>query len=265
MARFPRLLAAAAAVLLCVPRAPAQDLDALLAKTSRQVAAYLDRVSDVKCTEQVTQLKLGPQGRVEAREQSSFDYFILLQGGGDDLLLNESRLPVHDARPAKNVPLLISNGFSTLFLIFHPYYRGSFAFSLLQGEAAEGAPRLVRVGFVHRKGMRTPAALAVRGREYPLELAGTAWIDPDDGAIVRLQATLAADMSDVGLRDLHADVEYAPVRLPGWAGESRFPAVATVDVESLRQHWRNIHRFTDYSRFVVDTEEKVSPAKADKQ
>ena len=37
-----------------------------------------------------------------------------------------------------------------------------------------------------------------------------------------------------------------------------FPAQATVEVETQRQHWRNTHMFTDYKRFAVSTEEKVA-------
>lgn len=262
MARIPSLVLV---LVLVAGGARAQDLDSILQKTSRQVSAYLDQISDVKCTEQVTQLKLGPKDRVEYSERSTYDYFVLLQGSRDDLLLNESRLAVgRQETPVRNVPMLISNGFATLFLIFHPYYRGSFEFAL-DGEEADGGQRLVRVRFTHRKGMRTPAALAVRGREYPLDLAGTAWIDPASGMIARIDAGEGADMRDVGLRALHTEVDYAPIRLPGWSRDYRFPVSATVDVESLRQHWRNIHRFTNYNRFVVDTQEKVSTEKLEKK
>ena len=37
-----------------------------------------------------------------------------------------------------------------------------------------------------------------------------------------------------------------------------FPAEASVEVETPRQHWRNTHRFVDYKRFSVDTEEPVA-------
>ena len=52
----------------------------------------------------------------------------------------------------------------------------------------ENGQRLLRVHFRHHPGARTPAALAVRGREYPLDMAGTAWIEPDTGAIARIDA-----------------------------------------------------------------------------
>jgi len=37
-----------------------------------------------------------------------------------------------------------------------------------------------------------------------------------------------------------------------------FPAQASVEVETPRQHWRNTHNFTDYKQFSVSTEEKVA-------
>jgi hypothetical protein len=72
-------------------------------------------------------------------------------------------------------------------------------------------------------------------------------------------------MQDVGLRSLSTDVEYAPVRLPGWKQAYRFPSQATIEVASLRQHWRNVHRFTDYKRFLVGTEETVAKDKIKSQ
>jgi hypothetical protein len=44
------------------------------------------------------------------------------------------------ARPSKprNIPLLVTNGFSSLLLIFHPYYSASFQFADLGEESVEG-------------------------------------------------------------------------------------------------------------------------------
>jgi len=241
------------------PRAWAQatDLDSVLDRTSRQVSAFLDQVSDVKCTERVTLEKLNKGGRAEYTERGTYDYLVLLSGGNDELQLNESRIPSAQDHKKKNLPMLISNGFSTLFLIFHPYYRSSFRFAAEADDTVDGQ-RLLRVHFAHIPGSRTPAALAVRGREYPLDLAGTAWIDPGTAMIARIDASVDKDMSDVGLRALSTHVDYAPIALPGWSQTYRFPVLATVDVETLRQHWRNEHRFTEYKRFMVDTQETVS-------
>src|SRR5664280_613703 len=220
---FRRCLFVMTLVLRCAPPAWAADADTIVDRASRQVTAFLDQMSDVQCS-------------------------------GDELLLNESRLSDEhkEQRNKKNVPLLITNGFSMLMLIFHPYYRNSFEFSAMPDEIIAGH-RTAQVRFTHIPGTRTPAALAVRGREFPLELTGTAWIEPETGQVVKLKIGLAKDMSDVGLKSLTAEIDYDPIHLPGWTQAYRFPAVATVEVETLRQRWRNVHRFSNYKRFLVDT------------
>ena len=264
---FPWRCALALALVLLASAAHAQDksLQTVLEKTSHQVSAFLEQISDVKCTEQVSQLKLDKNGHTQYGENATYDYLVLLEGTAQDLLLNESRLPGKHDQPkwTKDVPMLITNGFSTLFLIFHPYYINSFQFAAEPDDVIDGH-RMLRVHFTHLTGMRTPAALAVRGREYPLDLAGTAWIDPDSDMVTRIETTLASDMHDVGLRSLSAEIDYAPVKLPGWPQVYRFPVLASVDVETLRQHWRNVHHFSDYKRFMVGTSETVAGASGTK-
>ena len=239
----------------------AQSNEEILKKTTAEVKVFLDELSDVKCTEHVTQEKLNPNGKIQYRQDSTFDYLIIMQAGDDDLLLNESRLPMQETKAkGKNVPLLITNGFSTLFLIFHPYYRDSFRLTPDGTEVIDKKTQW-RIRFEHIPGTRTPAALAVRGREYPLELAGIAWVNPDTGDITRIEAELANSMVDVGLKKLVTTVEYSPQKLPGLARNYLFPSRARVEVESLRQHWINTHVFSDYKRFSVSTDVAISEKK----
>ncbi len=241
-----------------VIHAESATTDSVVEKASHEVSEFLDQFSEVKCTEQVSQSKLSKSGRTEIHENSTYDYFVLLQADNDELTLSESRLAEKKpGNPGKTTPLLLTNGFSTLFLIFHPYYRNGFRFEQLTDEIVNGQT-LKRVHFSHIAGTRTPAALAVRGREYPLELVGTAWIDPANGQVARMEASLANSMRDVGLVGFSVAVDYSPVELPGWKQQYRFPSVATVDVESLRQRWRNIHRFTKYKRFMVETQQTIA-------
>jgi hypothetical protein len=235
-----------------------QALKALVERAGEGASRFLEQFSDVKCTERVTQEKLDAKGRVEARQESTFDYLAILTSAGGNLSLSESRLPVKEGKKAdKNVPLLVSNGFATLFLVFHPYYQGSFQFTAL-GEEAIAGRQLERVNFRHIPGTRSPMAMVLRGREYPLDLAGTAWIDPASGAIAKISAGLENGLPDLGLQELQSEVQFAPVSFHDIAETSWFPVVATIDVETPKQHWRNVHRFTDYKRFSVSTEEAVS-------
>lgn len=221
----------------------------------KQITAYLDKLADFHCTESVTQQKLTPNGHVEATEHAKYDYLIMMNGTGDEFQLNESRIESANARGKQTqLPMLVTNGVATVLLVFHPYYRDSFTFEAGAEENVDGHPA-IPVRFAHITGRRTPAALALRGREYPLELEGTAWLDRQSGEVVKVEANLQHDMTDVGLRALHVQVEYKPSAPNKSVGTLDLPALAVVDVETPRQHWRNTHVFDNYRGFSTDAEQ----------
>ena len=236
----------------------AHKLANLLNRAGDQTSAFVDQFSDVKCTEHVRQEKLGKDDKVALKEESSYDYLVILTNTGGELSLSESRLTLHEAkRDRRNTSMLLSNGFATLFLVFHPYYAEAFQFSLA-GEEVIGGKTFDKVTFRHIAGMKSPAALALRGREYPLELAGTAWIDPQTGNIARIEAGIEDTLQDVGLKSLHSEIDFAPLPFADSQTVYWFPTRAMVEVETPRQHWRNLHLFTEYKKFSVSTEAKVT-------
>lgn len=265
----PFRLASASALFLLVPfavsaRAPqtqttADPLAILVERAGNHVSQFLDVISDVNCRERVLQEKLNEKGKTEEKVESTFDYLIMLSSAGGEFNLVESRIAPEDAKQTKKLakPLLVSNGFSTLFLVFHPYYAPGFHFALAGDETLDGKT-FTKVDFRHIVGMRSPAALAVRGREYPLELSGSAWIDAQSGAIAKLTASVESGMEDVGLLALRSEVRFAPVTFHGSPDAFWLPAQAVVEVESRHQHWRNTHEFSDYRRFSVETQEQIA-------
>lgn len=251
------------AILLCLAvscsAAETSSLEETIGRANDQVAKFVERFSDVKCTEHVTQEKFKADGKVELKEESTYDYLVILTNAGGEISLDESRLAVHEQKKEqkKGVSMLVSNGFATLFLVFHPYYSSGFQFTDL-GEEDLGGRKFHKIQFKHISGMRSPAALALRGREYPLDLAGVAWIDPATGIIGKIDAGLANSMEDIGLKSMRSEVQFQPVPFKDAKEIYWFPAQASVEVETPRQHWRNTHNFTDYKQFSVSTEEKVA-------
>ena len=260
--RLARLVCLAASVSL-VPAAQAQkdDLDALLARAGQQTSVFLRQFSDMKCTEKVAQEKINKDGKVEKNAESTYDYLVILGNNGGEMTLNESRLALKEAKLEKQkTSMLVTNGFATLLLVFHPYYSGSFKYAVLGDSPVQGR-RMKLVSFEHIRGTRSPAALSLRGREYPLELSGKAWIDPETGSIGRIIAGIGNTLEDIGLKTMDSEVDYAPIPFDSLSGNYWFPVKATVEVETPRQHWRNIHTFADYKLFSVSTEEKVATNK----
>lgn len=220
----------------------------LVDAAQKQVVDYVGKLADLHCTEDVMQQKLKPNGYVDVSRHSQYDYFLYMQGNSYDFQLSESRLEVGTSKQV-HAPMLLSNGFSTLLLVFHPYYRNAFEFNLGPAQNLNGRS-VVPVHFVHVQGARTPAALALRGREFPLELAGTAFLDAHSGQVVRMDAGLEHEMTDIGLKSLRIRVDYMPA--PTSKDKFMVPEKAVVELETPKQHWKNTHTFHDYKTFSTD-------------
>jgi hypothetical protein len=253
----PRFLQMISGFLLIHSAAPifgqSASPDDAITKAQIQVTAYLANLANLLCTESVTQEKIATNGHVETTNHSKYDYLIMMNGNGDEFQLTESRIEASSAQNKQSqLPMLVTNGVATLLVVFHPYYRDGFTFETGGEETVNGRPA-ISVHFTPITGRRTPAALALRGREYPLELQGTVWFDKESGQVVMAEATLLRDMNDVGLRSLHIHVEYKSAILG--KTEVTFPKLAVVDVTTPRQHWRNKHDFDNYRWFSTNTDQ----------
>src|SRR5258707_6330671 len=70
------------------PAAPeAERLQGLLQRMGDQMTSYVEKFSDVKCTEMVTQEKFknDTSNKVELKAQSSYDYLVILTNTGGGL------------------------------------------------------------------------------------------------------------------------------------------------------------------------------------
>lgn len=251
------LIAAFTATLSCSAAAaePVPAPSDLMARVEKQTATFIDRFSEVKCTESVEQSKLTPKGKVQYKANSRYDYLLIANTADGDLQLDESRLEEQSAAKRNDVSLLLTNGFATQLLVFHPSYQHAYEF-FDEGLESLNGQSVRKIRFRHLRGQKTPTVLLLRGREYPLEMTGVAWVDPATGIVERIESDLQFDMSDIGLKALHTEVNYAPVRFRGVNETPWLPAVAQIEVQTPKQRWRNIHRFERYQQFGVETEHK---------
>jgi hypothetical protein len=237
------------------PATPAPEI-ASLAAARKYVQDYFDKFSDLTCKEAVTQIVLNNSGHAIYRENSAFDYQFISNTETGNFKFTEIR----DTRnPAFRDPartLLVTSGFSSLLLVVHPMYEASYTFEPDGSETMNGAA-YDKIRFVPVPGGSSPATLRLRGKNYPLPLTGTLWVDPQSGTIVKLEAKVESEMKDLGLAGMRSEVHYAPHAFHSpdesvWVAES-----AVIDLDTPRQHWRNLHKFSDYKRFNVNVHEEI--------
>jgi hypothetical protein len=238
-----------------IAAAPSPSLDALVL-ARKHVQEYFEKFSDLTCKETVTQIVLNNSGHALYRENSAYDYQFEATSASGSLKFNETREPRNPAFRDPARTLLVTTGFAGLLLVAHPMYEASYVFESGGAETIDGISYAL-IRFVPVPGASSPASLRLRGKNYPLPMSGTLWINPQSGAIVKLEAKVDSSLSDLGLAGLRSEVHYAPhnFRNPAqsvWIAES-----AVIDVDTPRQHWRNLHRFTDYKRFNVNVQEEI--------
>jgi len=228
--------------------APASPGMEAFQKARQSVDKFFEQSTNVVCTENVSQAVVGKNGKVDYREDSVFDYQLQSSPTSGSLKLVESRDTRKAAFRDSSRTLLITNGFTAMLLIMHPSYESSYAFSPAGQESADGVT-YDKINFKFVPGAGSPAALQLRGHTYPLPLSGTIWIEPQSGAIAKLVASLDSSLSDLGLQGLRSEIHYAKIQFHDPDESYWMPISAIIDVETARQHWRNIHRFTGYKRF----------------
>ena len=219
-----------------------------LARARKSVEQFFAQSANVVCAESITQTVIGKNGKPSYREESKYDYQLEASSASGSLKLVESRdarkLPFRD--PSRT--LLVTNGFASLLLIVHPDYETSYQFEPAGEETVDGMT-LEEIRFKPIPGASSPAALQLRGKNYPLPLHGMIWIDKQSGAITRMTAAVDSSLSDLGLKGMSSDIHYALVQFHDPEEAYWMPVSATIDLETPLQHWRNVHRFTGYRRF----------------
>jgi hypothetical protein len=219
-----------------------------IVRARKLIDNFFEETSNVVCTEDVAQTLVAKNNKPMYREESVFDYQLQSSSRTGSLRLAESREAKKAAFRDPTKTLLITNGFASMLLVLHQNYETSYTFEPVTEEVVEGRT-LVKIHFRPLAGASSPAAIQLRGRNYPLQLKGDIWIDQDSGSVVKLNSSLDEGMDDLGLHDLRSEIHYAVVQFHDPDEAYWMPASAIIDVETPKQHWRNIHRFTDYRRF----------------
>jgi hypothetical protein len=247
----------------CLAQAPQGEIAAdaspsldVLVRARKYVQEYFDKFSDLACKESLTQIVLNNSGHTIYRENSAYDYQFQVTSTSGTVKFNETRETRNPAYRDPARTLLVTTGFASLLLVAHPMYAASYVFEPAGSETIGGVSYTM-IRFIPITGAASPASLRLRGKNYPLPMSGTLWVDPQSGAIVKLEAKVDSSLSDVGLAGMRSEVHYAPhsFRDPAeliWIAES-----AVIDIDTPRQHWRNLHKFSDYKRFNVNVHEEI--------
>lgn len=238
--------------------APAQTANFgpdVVPKAREFVAKFVDEFSTIRYEEDLSQQKLRDNGKIEYKQEIVYDSITRIRFDEQGKLrVDEQRIIQKHPLHVEKRSLLATYGFSSMAMIFHPYYSSSFHFTRLEDDTLH-EKSLTRIGFEHVPGAPSPLLYQMVGAEKPMELTGTAWIDPSTGEIHRIEAVIAFPPKDMDMKvkTIRADLLYGSVVLQDEKTSRMLPVSATIDLETPRQHWRNVHSYVDYRKYRVTT------------
>ena len=153
---------------------------------------------------------------------------------------------------------LITEGFVSAPLYFHPLYQGDSRFRYL-GEELIAKRRTEVVAFAQKATARARELFTVRGGQQFALAQGIAWIDPADGQIVWMLKETASPALEIGLESQITQLNFGEVRFKGDTAALWLPRQVKVETKLSGVVYRNTHFYSDFKQFSVQTEEKLDP------
>jgi len=269
---------------------PAENQSALakiMREAGERVAAFIDNLPNVTATESIRWQVDSASSKDSSTEK--FRYLLMRRPGEGGETFEEYRTDPQgneiDYNGLKGSPPLTS-GFTLSLLYFDPHSQGGCRYRYF-GRQMLGERETDVVGFAQIPEGNLRLAIFYDGkRRVPLLFQGLAWIDHRTHDILRLRTDLLSPPPHTSLQRETTCIDYAPVHLPEIAGAVVLPNKVIVDmwqsVNVLKrapgmgigsgryavvedpsvdgqyvQHCRNIHSYSDYKLFRVES--RVGP------
>jgi hypothetical protein len=228
----------------------------ILEDVAEYVAGLYDNLLEITSTEKVQVLTCGPSNdHCTATAERTFRFLLQRDSTEGARVLEEYRSDAKgkpERNQSKPIPFL-GSGFLLTALHFQAENWPDSRFRYFGRQLLDGQETEV-VGFAQIPEADTSVGVFQSGHTtvHTLE-QGLAWIDAATHEILRIQTNLLAPRPDVGLEYETVEIDFTAVHLPEPPGTFRLPTRVTVDFRISHQHIRNIHEYSDFKLFRVES------------
>ena len=233
--------------------------DEAIEKSGERVKQLVDSISQFAATEDLLHEQLDPTGKALTKVDRKFDYSASITEDIPGLLKVDEYRNAHYG--IADLPdRIVTTGFMSLALIFHPVMRDNFQISCEGlGEWHGQATWLMHFKQRADKPNRLED-LVVGSDSYPINLKGRAWIAADTFQIVRMETELMNRVPLLAVQ--HQIVEYGPVHFQKTNVDLWLPHSVDLFFELNRHRYYRRHSFDHYMLFAVNSEDKPGRIKS---
>jgi tetratricopeptide (TPR) repeat protein len=241
------------------PAANQDELATILTKTGEDVQAFFQNFPNTVSEEQVREERLGKKGETKDSLDEKFNYLLLAKPEKWGLGLEEFRTDEHGGRTGSkglNSGLMLTSGFASASLVFHPSYQSGATFRLL-GKQTQSGHQCYAVAFAQNPAKAQMVERFNVDKESVLVLfQGIVWIDASTYKIVRLRSDLLAPQPRIRLQRQTTEITYLPVQFKQIAEATWLPSEVAVTVEWKGRTFRNSHTYSQFKLFNTEVKDK---------
>ncbi len=246
---------------------PAKDQERLIPNLDGVGAKIMEMAKNFPNTsslELIHQEKLGHKGDISDEQNQKFRYLCMVpsQAWGPGFVEYRSDLSGTEALPRGLAEgFMLTKGFASTELIFHPDYRSESTFRYLGRQKVSGRSTFV-VAFAQIPGKAHLNGNFRRGAtSIPTYSQGLAWIDTTSYQIVRLHTDLLTPLPDLKLDRVVMNVDFNEVHFKQVKEVLWLPQEVTVTLNWNGRELRNTHDYSDFKIFNVEASEKIGRPK----
>ncbi len=246
------------------PTADQAHLDAILAALGKNVADLFTGLPNICSVERVHQEKLNRDGKATSSQVYKFRYLALAPDHPWGPSVDEYRA---DGQGKGGSPMdlsdngMLTEGFVSAPLIFHPAYQSGSSFRLLGRQKVKGRNTFV-IAYA-----QDPAKTALSGTftygsiTRPTYTQGLAWIDVENYEIVRITSDLLTPLPQLRLGKETTDIEFNAVQFKQMAQKFWLPEAVTVTLNWNGRIYRNNHVYSEFLVSNVQSTQKIGKPK----
>jgi hypothetical protein len=237
----------------------------ILRAVGQNVQAQFQNFADTASLERIEQQMLRSGGTVSGSLDQKFQYLMLAERQKEGVSVQEYRTNFRGDRvevAGLQRGFMVTAGFASADMIFHPIYQSDADFRCLGRQQMDGRPAFV-IAFAQKPRIARIFERFNSGSASVLILVqGLAWIDCETDRLLRLRTDLLKPVREVRLDSQTTEIDYGEVRFAGTQASFWLPQRVVVTIEWRGKNYRNVHEYSDFRLFNVQTDEKRKPTEA---
>ena len=231
---LPSLLAAVSELKGIEASPNQQELPGILQKTGAGVKSFFGAFQNTSSVEEIREERLAKDGKPKDILTEKFQYLLLARPEKWGFGLEEFRTNSHGDRTAPvglGSGLMVTSGFASASLLFHPEYQSGASFRYLGRQTVNNHDCYVLAFAQDSKRAQMVERFNTSDGSVLVLFQGLAWIDSGTYEIIRLRTDLLTPQTQIRLQRQTTEITYDPVQFKQVASALWLPSEVAVTLQ----------------------------------